>query len=225
MPRYKLRPVEYGQVIELDDGELCAFAETIAEARDLFDDWTGERPMYLHSAVASYRVVYARDIEDGECHEDAEPGDTTFTIHEGDPRRESDRRVWMLGAPRLCSWRIVTVKRPLDPQEIPVGASILHERIGSGAMAGSARAIGGWWWLPVRFADRELLCKASTVFIVPTIRWAPKSVYRLEINDETIAEGDQWALQTLLGAHEDRLRAEWEAEHFDEEFAALRADR
>lgn len=214
MPRYKLRPVEYGETVWLDTGDMCAVAETIEEARDLFAEHD-DRPMYLHPAVAVHRIVYARDIEDGDCHDGAEPGDTTFTVRDGDPTHDSDRRVWMLGAPALCTWRMTPERRSVNPRDIPVGAVITHPRLGHGEMSGDAQAIDGRWWLPVRFADRERLCKASTIHILPTVRWAPESVYRLEIDGETVAEGDQWAMQTLLDIRESRLRSEWEAENFD----------
>lgn len=80
MARYKLNVIEKGGHLYWDDGTLCFRADTEEEARQMFIDFGYEPDTVevLHAEVIRPRVVYKHDVEAGECHEDAYPGDTTY---------------------------------------------------------------------------------------------------------------------------------------------------
>lgn len=223
-PRYKLRVPEPGDAL-FGDG-MAVVADTIEEARDAWEHETGARPLYMHSSLGRCRVVYAHDIENGDAHEDAEPGDTTvdYFLDDGRDPAPGEIRVWEDGAPRLCDWRGVPTERVCDTGAIPIGTVIDHARLGAGALMAKA-----WkdersdrWRLLLRFGSRPghaLVVSTSGLHLAPTLgNWHPPAAYRLEVDGELLAvTHSDWAFSALLDMRETRLRLEWEAEHFDEE--------
>jgi hypothetical protein len=99
-----------GDYLYGDGGEVIYVCDTAQEALAFFEEEMGERPEWVHSEVLRARVVYAADVEAGECHEDAEPGDTTYdyVTRERRPLRElgeNEVRVWIRG-PWTPGWMI-----------------------------------------------------------------------------------------------------------------------
>ena len=221
MARYKLRVPGLGTVL-YGDTDTAIVADTRESAREFFEDESGEPTPYLHSYIGSCRVAYKRDIEAGDCHEDAEPGDTTVDyLHDsGRELRPNECRVWMLGPPPL-DWRMEPLpQEPISPDEIPVGTSAYHKRIGSGKTASKGYAVGPRWFIDIAFqrfergrwvVDRTLACSVATIGILPGLTW-PRRRYRLTVAGEHVADGYEDALQTLRDVRIARLDAEWEAE-------------
>ena len=105
--RYKLKVIDKGDYVHMDDGGLAFRADTEDEARAMFLDY-GYEPHEvekMHSFTLLPRIVYARDVEAGDCHEDAEPGDTTY---DSTARTDADGaiKVWATG-PAPGRWSIV----------------------------------------------------------------------------------------------------------------------
>lgn len=107
MPKYKLRMPGPGDYIYCD-GDAVYVGET---ADDALTFYIGEEYAYdvdevwVCPEILRGRCVYARDIEAGDCHEDAEPGDTTFDlVVSGDaalrPLKAGEILTWPRG-----SWR------------------------------------------------------------------------------------------------------------------------
>jgi hypothetical protein len=228
MPRYKLRVPEAGTML-YGDGDTGMVADTIEQARDYFAEWDGgdERPIYLHSYIGVCRVAYKRDVEAGDCHEDAEPGDTTVDYCRDDGRALADHevRVWMLGPP---SWPWNMEYSPPEAvswKTIPVGADVRHGVWGSGRVCAPPRL---WrasrtplipvqfyvWesgWVPMG-PRRDL--PLGAIDLLPTGDW-PGDTRRvtLTVAGEVVAEGV--SAQDAHELHEARiaqLNAEWEAE-------------
>jgi hypothetical protein len=114
------------------------------------------------------------------------------------------------------------VKEEFTADLIPVGASVHHRRLGSGRTTAPGYVVGHWWYLPVEFGWPHFNpaiprnCKVACVSVMP---WKREVRYRLEVAGEFVAEGTQWALQTLADARVARLNAEWEAEQDQEPHA------
>lgn len=222
MPRYKLSVPENGATLYGDDTAIVA--DTIEEARDYWEDWDGEPAIYLHSYVGVCRIVYKRDVDNGDCHEDAEPGDTTldYVDDTGQDLGPNEVRVWMRGAPHLCHWRMEPLPRePVHPREIPVGCSVYHPVLGSGRTVARALHRRGVWRLPVRFARPPHSPRFGVEVNVFAVHihgthgrngWPGPPKYRLTIGDEHVADGDQERLRDLADIRSTRLRNEWEAE-------------
>lgn len=226
MPRYKLRVPEAGTMLYGDGySDRAMVADTLSEARDLWEDYEGERPIYLHSLIGVCGVVYKRDIDNGDAHEDAEPGDTTVWYADDDGRdlRAHECRVWMLGAPSP-HWEM----KPMEPlpipwREIPVGMGVRHLVWGWGEVCGPLRPwrASRFPIVPVRFDDgrrADLFLGQITLYYSAVYGKGPKpppTRYRLTVAGELVAEGvTERTAQDLLALRRARLRAEWEAEQF-----------
>ena len=84
MTKYKLWLPGPGEYLRMDDGEYIFVAATAEEAHRMFDEYSGPEE-WVHPVVLRGHVLYKRDIDAGDCHEDAEPGDSTFsTVISGD---------------------------------------------------------------------------------------------------------------------------------------------
>lgn len=220
MPRYKLRVPTSGDWL-YGDGDRAVVADTREEAREHFEEYFGEPAPYLHSYIGRCRIVYKRDVEAGDCHEDAEPGDTTvdYRRDDGGDLAPADVRVWMLGPPPV-DWRMETLPpEEITADSIPTGVSVHHRRIGSGKTTGPGYIVGRWWYLPVEFERFErgvrlpwktLACKVSTIMVMPGRDW-PQRKFRLTVAGEFVAEGTEDALRSLRDVRVARLNAEWEA--------------
>lgn len=224
MARYKLRVPEAGDWL-YGDGDDAVVADTREQARESFEEERGEPAPYLHSYIGRCRVVYKRDVENGDAHEDAEPGDTTVDYCRDDDRELawSECRVWVLGPPTLAHWEMKPIlDEPVTADEIPVGVGVHHRRLGSGRTVGPGYVVGLWWYLPVEFGwprfDTGVVrnCKVACVSVN---RWRNPR-YRLTINGEHIADGSQRMLSVLADLRQTRLAAEWEAEQDREREAA-----
>lgn len=79
MPKYKLRLPGPGDYIYCES-EMVYVGDTAEDAFAFYiDEACEEGPeFWVTPEILRGRCVYARDIENCECHEDAEPGDTTF---------------------------------------------------------------------------------------------------------------------------------------------------
>lgn len=99
MPRYTLNLAGRGDFIYSDDGDRWVAAETAGEAKTYFLLNDGEWPRFVHSWIGRARCVTKRDVEAGDCHEDAEPGDTTYEFIRDDGRelRSNEVRLWERG--------------------------------------------------------------------------------------------------------------------------------
>jgi hypothetical protein len=223
MARYKLSVPLPGTMLYGDgDGDQAMVADTHEQARELWEEWTEEPQPFLHSYIGSCRVVYKRDIDGGDCHEDAEPGDTTLDYLRDDGRelRPHEVRVWMLGPPPV-DWRIESLPpEPVAPDEIPIGTSVHHKRLGSGRTVSRAHHLGGRrWMVDVDFGwpkpQRRLACSVTAVGFMPSRNWPPRRV-RLTVAGDVIAEGvTESTAEVLRGIRVARLEAEWEASAFD----------
>lgn len=209
MARYKLRVPEAGTCL-YGDGPETVVADSIEEARDLLEVFE------VHSQIGVCQIVYAADVENGECHEDAEAGDTTvwYTPDDGRELGEDECRVWVVGPPSH-GWSLSPLDPdPIDPLTVPVGCSLfLSDRGMSVRTVAEPREederclveVAPW---NARGSDRRLrgfdVClEAKHVHIHPMRDW-PERFYRLEIAGET-AEGTEeemewlrrWALSAL----------------------------
>lgn len=229
MPRYKLRVPGPGDWLH-GDSEPAVVADTREQARTEYEDYTGEAAPYLHSLIGRCRVVYKRDVEGGDCHEDAEPGDTTvdFVADDGRELDAFECRVWVLGPPPV-QWSMKPLQpEPITPDTVPVGTSAYHQRIGSGHTVAPGYVVGRRWFIDIAFqrlergrwvVDRTLACSVATVGILPSRGW-PRVRYRLTVAGEFVADGERDALETLRAIRVDRLNAEWEAEQDRQAVAA-----
>lgn len=106
MPKYKLRLVDPGQYI-FCEGDPVYAGESAADALTFYaDEYEWLEVEWIHPEILRGRVVYAADIENGDCHEAAERGDTTYDLVTSDPvnalrpLRDGEVRTWPIG-----SWR------------------------------------------------------------------------------------------------------------------------
>lgn len=227
MPRYTLRVPGQGDVLYGDDGEAVV-ADSIDLAREVFRDELGEDDwIYVHSDVGRCRLVYARDVENGDCHEDAEPGDTTvdYIRDTGRELASNEIRIWQLGPPRW-SWR----QEPLPPEpipwnEIPVGMHALHKVLGWGELYAPPRLwrASGKPVFPIRFENgrhADLFLSQISLHYPATYGAAlrpPPTRYRLTVEGEVVTEGvTERTARDLLDLRLARLDAEWKARTFAE---------
>lgn len=229
MPRYKLRVPEPGDWL-YGDGDKAVVAATREEARSYYEDYYDEPAPYLHSRIGRCRVVYKRDVEAGDCHEDAEPGDTTVDYLRDDGRDlgPGECRVWELGPPPVA-WRMDSLpQEEITADMIPPGTSAYHKRIGSGKTVAPGYVVRKRWFIDIEFQrfergrwvpDRTLACSVATIGILPSRGW-PERKYRLTVAGEFIAEGTEAALRALRDARIGGINAEWKAQQDRE---ALRA--
>ena len=103
MTKYKLRVVGPGDYLYGEDGMLY-IGDSAEEAHDFYADEACDPVEWVHPEILRARLVYARDVEMGDCHEDAEPGDTTYDLVTDHPERalralgENEVRAWPRGA-------------------------------------------------------------------------------------------------------------------------------
>lgn len=221
MPRYKLSVPQTGDMLH---GEVdAAVADTIDEARVIFEDYDGEPCIYLHSHIGLCRVVYARDVDNGDCHDDAEPGDTTID-HEPDDGRElatHEIRYWERGAPSI-DWRMTPSPAPIPWRKIPVGMTARHAVWGEGKVCAPPRPWRGYAPLiPVLFADGRragLLLGQIALYYGVTVNdpcRPPATRYELSVAGEVVATGvHERTAEILRDMRIARLTAEWEAEQY-----------
>lgn len=125
-PYALVRPI-LGQFIYEDDEPLVV-ANDGERAKDFFEQEYGERPEFVHSQIGYGRLVYARDIERGECHEGAAPGDTTFRFSRDNGRKlaRGEFRVWARG-PLRPGWVIKPTGFKGDGFTVIVGGQKIGE--------------------------------------------------------------------------------------------------
>lgn len=181
MSHYKLRIPGPGEYLHSDDGTVAFIAGTPDEARDYFEDYYGERPEWVHSHIARGRIAYKRDVDAGDVHEDCAPGDTTFDYLTDDGRelRDCEVRVWDRGTPRVW-WSLQPLPfEPVPAEEIPVGASVHHKRLGSGkTLDAPRRSSPGRVIVNVAFGWPEercrRVCSVAALSVMPTRDWPPR---------------------------------------------------
>ena len=81
MARYKLRlPLPGGYIY--CESDVVYVGDTAEDAIRFYVEAAYEEgpEFWVYPEILAGRCVYARDIEDGDCHEDAKPGDTTFDL-------------------------------------------------------------------------------------------------------------------------------------------------
>lgn len=106
MPKYKLRLPARGDYLHDDSGSPWFIGETADEAHEFFaDEWCSPTE-WVHPVILRGHILYKAEIDAGDGHEDAEPGDTTFTITTQDSEQAMDRelrsdevRAWLPGPP------------------------------------------------------------------------------------------------------------------------------
>ena len=228
MPRYKLCVPQAGDTL-YGDGDTSVVADTIDQAREFFRDHTedGEPPVYLHSYIGRCRVVYKLDVDNGDCHEDAEPGDTTidYLRDTGCELVAGEVRCWEIGRPDF-HWEYdydAWPAEPVDWRTIPVGCTVTHAVLGSGRTVGSPRRglRGRGVVVDCRFRWPDFTGPRRTLHIgalsiLPTGNW-PGDMRRINVlvDGELVAERVSIAAAGLLRELRiARLGAEWEAEQF-----------
>lgn len=222
MPRYKLNIPQTGDMLYGDGNAIVA--DTREEARELWEDYEGEPCPYLHAHIGRCRVVYARDIEGGDCHEDAERGDTTVDYCRGDadrPLAENEIRCWELGPPSWDWHYEYTPPEPVSITTVPVGAPVSHRALGSGRVVMPARKGRYGWRLPVRFGFPELAGPVRLMMlgqiIINATRYWPGDTRRVTVSveGEVVATGvRERTAEQLRDLRCARLTAEWEAAQF-----------
>jgi hypothetical protein len=153
MPRYKLRVPGPGTWL-YGDGPSAVVADTIQAAREFFEEYEGDAPqIYLSSYIGSCRVVYKRDIEVMDCHDEAEPGDTTvdYLADNGRELRDHEVRVWVGG------WQgpISLVNRDTPSgrfEEMPPGVKVKHPVWGWGTTVARPLKHRTGWRVLVEFS-------------------------------------------------------------------------
>jgi hypothetical protein len=226
MTRYKLRPFEQGDELRNDDGTIGIVADTIDVARDCFRDHTedGEPPIYLHSLIGRLRIVYKRDVDNGDCHEDAEPGDTTIdgcARDDGRELRPDEVRWWELGGPQW-HWEFAYSPGPPIPwREVPVGCRVYHPVLGSGEIVYPPRKGAYGLRFPVRFGWPKLAgpvrwMPLGAIHLRGTATWpGDRRLVTVTVEGEVVASGvSERTAEQLRDLRCARLTAEWEAEQF-----------
>lgn len=240
MPRYRVSVPEPGTML-YGDGDRTMVADTLQDARRFWEDYEGETVIYLHSWIGVCRVVYKRDVDAGDCHEDAEPGETTVDYRRDDGRalRDGEIRCWELGygGPRP----LVNRDEPVvgDIADAPVGVEVRHAVWGCGFTVARPLRHRTGWRLLVDFrglypeADHRPGEKYNVGGIGGSPRWVglagvqlyqsqtpsgqwPKTTWHVDIGDERLVEGvaHERIAQALGDASYARRRAEWEAREF-----------
>lgn len=219
MPRYKLRVPQTGDMLYGDD--VAIVADTISEAREFWEDEEGESVVFLHSMIGRCQLLYKRDIDNGDGHDGAEPGDTTVNYCPDDGRdlRPDECRLWMLGAPSF-RWNYEYLPdTPIDWRTIPAGVTVHHPVLGSGRTVAKPWRWRGQAVVDVRFAwpdyksgVRRLL--VAQAHFMPSPHWpSNRRRVNLTVVGEVVAENvSEEVAETLRDLRCDRLRAEWEAE-------------
>lgn len=220
MPRYRLRVPEPGTFL-YGDGDTSLVADTIEQAREIYRDERDEPAIYLHSQIGSCQIVYKRDVDACDCHEDAEPGDTTVWLGPDDGRElaSNECRVWILGPPHW-PWKYDYLEPiAVSWRDIPVGAQARHAVLGQGIVCAPPRTwrASGKPLFPIRFESgerRDLFLGQIALFHCAAFPPPPRLV-RVWVAGEVVTDGvTEHAASELVDLRTARLNAEWEAEQF-----------
>lgn len=228
MPRYRLRVPAQGDVLYSDGPDPSIVADTIEVARDCFRDYTPDEqePIYLHAYRGRCEILYKRDIDNGDGHDGAEPGDTTVWYGPDDPTvplADNECRVWELGCPRVHWEYDYTPPEPVDWRTIPVGAHVWHKALGSGKTVSRPRrgARGRGAVVDCRFTWPQYTGPVRTLYVAqlgvqPTRDWpGERRRVTVKVAGDVVAEHvTPWAADILRDLRIMRLDAEWEAETF-----------
>ncbi len=134
MARYKLRVPEIGAFL-YGSAETAVVAESIADARTIWFEEMGVVEPFWTCYRGSCRVVYARDIECGDCHGEAEPGDTTVDYLPHDPDEPLAAHEILCFEPGIaCPARWEQQWRDPRYSRLPVGTKVEHPVFGRGVM-------------------------------------------------------------------------------------------
>jgi len=200
-------------------GDQSMVADSLDEAKDLWEDWTGERPDYMHSYIGVCRVLYKRDVDSGDCHEDAEPGDTSLDYSRDDGRelRSDECRVWEPGPPSW-HWSYKPLpQEPIHPRDIPVGCSIgLRNPIRSARTTETPHEVDGAWVVDVAIwpdgsQHERVDVLAADVLILGTGDW-PILRFELTVEGEVLGTGTEAELRVLRDERCAGLSAKWKAD-------------
>ena len=233
MARYKVRLPADGDLLYDEGGSPDAVvAHTRELAVEIFrDELDAEDPVLIYPEIARGYVLYKRDIDNGDGWEGAEPGDTAFTYRpdRGDALADNEVRVWMLGPPPV-SWQMQPLpSEPVAAEEIPVGVTVFHRRLGNGVTVAQPRRVSpGRVIVDVEFCRwhqphggwepyKTLACSVAVLSVLPTADW-PQRRYRLTVAGEHIADGTEPEMQDLRRQRIEQLDAAWR----DRELAELR---
>jgi hypothetical protein len=123
---YKLARPEPGDFLS-DGRESLVVAANAEQAKGFFEVEYGARPDFVHPRIARGRIVYQRDIDNGDSEKGAKAGDTTFGFSRDDGRRlvGSEFRVWAVG-PIKPGWMI----RPLGFKGDGFAVIVGNEKVG-----------------------------------------------------------------------------------------------
>ncbi len=219
MTRYKLNVPAAGDMLYGDENAIVA--DTIEEAREWWEDDDDEPCPYLHSYIGRCRIVYARDVENGDFHEDAEAGSTTvdYLPDNGRELAENEVRVWLRGAPDFHWNYAYSPPEAVCISTVPVGAPVYHRVLGSGKVVMPARNGRHGWRLPVRFGWPDLNgpvrpMMLGQININATMDW-PGDTRRVTVSveGEVVATGVREPTASVLrDLRIARLRNEWEAQ-------------
>lgn len=106
MPKYKLRLPSAGDYL-YSDGDVWFIGDSAADAHEFFAEEWNDPTEWVHPVILAGHVLYKADVENGDGHDDAEPGDSTFSIVTQDSEvaltrelRPHEVRAWLTGAPR-----------------------------------------------------------------------------------------------------------------------------
>lgn len=132
MPKYKMRLCPPGDYLYCE-GETVYVGNTADDALTFYieEEYEEGPEVWVHPEILRGRIVYARDVENMDCHEDAEPGDTTYDLVTSDPEgalrelRGSEVRSWPRG-----TWRPHWSYRPKNWVEPTYEATVAGESIG-----------------------------------------------------------------------------------------------
>lgn len=226
MPRYKLNVPTAGTFL-YGDGETSVVADSITSARQFLaeDSLDGAEPIYLYSQIGRCEILRKADIDNGDGHEDAEPGDTTvwYLPDDGRALEAHECRVWILGRPSI-PWTMEPMPpRAISWRDLPIGTPVRHDALGSGEIyrppylwraSGTPR-------LPVKLEDGrciDLPLGAVSVYHTATLGGAfppPPRLIRALVDGEVVVEGvSERVARQLIDLRTSRLGAAWEAEQF-----------
>lgn len=160
MTRYKLNIPQPGTVLQGDEDAIVA--TSVGEARTLWLGLTGVVEPFWTQYRGSCRVLYARDIAAGDCHDGADPGDTTIDYLE--PRADGTLRdhevlVFVPGVEPLRGWR--QDWRAPRFSRLKVGTEVHHPVFGRGVLTARRRVdfrgviVGPIQGMTVPYSSRE----------------------------------------------------------------------
>lgn len=221
MPKYKIRVPEAGTYLH-GDGPESVVADSIEEARELLEEFE------VHSSIGRCQILYKAQVDDGDCFEGAEPGDTQvwYCHDDGSELAENECRVWHPGPPPLRDWRIEPVgPEPIDFAALPIGTRFTLERAATEdlRLVEQPRQVGDVWEVEVEPVPRpgwpddeaigarrtERIAKGGFIYLAPYANnFHPPFRYRLTVQGEA-AEGSQDEMNSLLRWVEAEMAEQW----------------